>query len=84
MLYFVDFASGLRIPIVSKEDPNTVEKWARQLKPIDIDGRVASGTSFKQLAMAGPVAYPPERDFNPSSIVLPKQEVKPVSKIILK
>lgn len=84
MLYFVDFSTGVRLPIISKEAPETVEKWARTLKSTNADGKVVAGVFFQALSVAGPVALPPEADFNPSSIVLPKQEKKQVSQIILK
>lgn len=84
MLYFVDFSTGVRLPIVSKEAPETVEKWARTLKSTIADGKVVAGTYFQAMTIVGPVAKPPEGDFNPSNIILPKQETKPVSQIILK
>lgn len=77
MLYFVDFSTGVRIPIISKEDPATVEKWAKTLKSTSADGKVIAGAYFHALTVVGPVAKPPEEDFNPSSIVLPQNTVKP-------
>lgn len=72
-IFFLDFLSGVRLPIVSEHSPEVVNKWAQQLKAFTIDGQLVSGKTLKQVSVLGPVVVPDSKEFNPSPIIIPSK-----------
>lgn len=70
-IYFLDFLSGVRLPIVSEHPPEVINKWAQQLKAFTIEGQLVSGKTLKQVSVLGPVIAPDPAEFNPSPIIIP-------------